>query len=62
MAYKPPKQSLAGQIVDVVVLLVLTVGALYLPLYMVGVRGYRTIVWSISMVGLGMVIWPLLFG
>jgi len=34
MAYKPPKQSLAGQIVDVVVLLVLTVGALYLPLYM----------------------------
>lgn len=34
MAYKPPKQSLAGQIVDVAVLLVLTVGALYLPLYM----------------------------
>ena len=34
MAYNPPKQSLAGQIVDVVVLLVLTVGALYLPLYM----------------------------
>ena len=34
MAYQPPKQSLAGQIVDVVVLLVLTVGALYLPLYM----------------------------
>ena len=34
MAYKPPKQSLAGQIVDVIVLLVLTVGALYLPLYM----------------------------
>ena len=34
MAYKPPKQSLAGQIVDVVVLLVLTIGALYLPLYM----------------------------
>jgi hypothetical protein len=34
MAYKPPKQSLAGPIVDVVVLLVLTVGALYLPLYM----------------------------
>jgi len=34
MAYKPPKQSLAGQIVDVVVLLVLTVGALYIPLYM----------------------------
>ena len=34
----------------------------YLPLYIAGVRGYRTIVWSISMVGLGMVIWPLLFG
>jgi len=34
----------------------------YLPLYMVGVRGYRTIVWAVSMVGLGMVIWPLLFG
>ena len=34
MAYQPPKQNLAGQIVDVVVLLVLTVGALYLPLYM----------------------------
>ena len=34
MAYQPPKQSLAGQVVDVVVLLVLTVGALYLPLYM----------------------------
>ncbi|MEW9807389.1 hypothetical protein [Mesorhizobium marinum] len=34
MAYQPPKQSLVGQIVDVVVLLVLTVGALYLPLYL----------------------------
>jgi len=34
----------------------------YLPLYASGVRGYRTIVWTISMVGLGMVIWPLLFG
>ncbi|MBL8582213.1 MAG: hypothetical protein JNL61_08310 [Rhizobiaceae bacterium] len=34
MAYRPPEQSLAGQIVDVVVLLVLTVGALYLPLYL----------------------------
>lgn len=38
MAYKPPKQSLAGQIVDVVVLLILTVGALYLPLY-IGLAG-----------------------
>jgi uncharacterized MAPEG superfamily protein len=34
----------------------------YLPLYIVGVRGYRTIVWVISMIGLGMVLWPLLFG
>jgi len=34
MAYQPPKQNLAGQIIDVIVLLVLTVGALYLPLYM----------------------------
>ena len=34
MAYQPPKQNLAGQIVDVVVLLVMTVGALYVPLYM----------------------------
>ena len=34
----------------------------YLPLYMVGVRGVRTLVWAVSMVGLGLVIWPLLFG
>ncbi|MFL6724819.1 MAG: MAPEG family protein [Sphingomicrobium sp.] len=34
----------------------------YLPLYATGVRGYRTVVWTISMVGLGMVLWPLLFG
>ena len=34
----------------------------YLPLYMAGVRGVRTLVWAISMVGLGMVIWPLLLG
>lgn len=34
MAYQPPKQSLAGQIFDVVTLLVLTVGALYIPLYL----------------------------
>ena len=34
----------------------------YLPLYAVGVRGYRTIVWTISMIGLGMVLWPLLAG
>jgi hypothetical protein len=34
MAYQPPKQSLAGQIFDVVTLLVLTIGALYVPLYL----------------------------
>lgn len=34
MAYKPPKQSLGGQIFDVLTLLVLTVGALYVPLYL----------------------------
>jgi len=34
MAYKPPKQGLAGQIFDVLTLLVLTVGALYVPLYL----------------------------
>jgi hypothetical protein len=34
MAYKPPKQSFAGQIFDVITLLVLTIGALYLPLYL----------------------------
>jgi hypothetical protein len=33
-AYQPPKQGLVAQIIDVVVLLVLTVGALYLPLYL----------------------------
>jgi uncharacterized MAPEG superfamily protein len=34
----------------------------YLPLYAAGVPVIRTIVFMISMVGLGMVIWPLLFG
>ncbi len=34
MAYKPPQQSLAAQIFDVITLLVLTVGALYVPLYL----------------------------
>ena len=34
----------------------------YLPLYAFGVPVIRTIVFGISMVGLGMVIWPLLFG
>jgi len=34
----------------------------YLPLYWAGVPVVRTIVWAISMVGVGMVIWPLLAG
>ena len=34
MAYQPRKQGFVAQIVDVVVLLVLTVGALYIPLYL----------------------------
>jgi uncharacterized MAPEG superfamily protein len=35
---------------------------IYLPLYWVGVPVIRTIVWTISMIGLAMVIWPLLAG
>ena len=34
MAYKPPHQGRVGQVVDVIVLLVMTVGALYIPLYL----------------------------
>ena len=34
----------------------------YLPLYAAGIPVIRTIVWAISMIGLGMVIWPLLAG
>jgi succinate dehydrogenase hydrophobic anchor subunit len=34
MAYQPPKQSFAAQIFDVITLLVLTIGALYIPLYL----------------------------
>ena len=34
----------------------------YLPLYAVGIPVIRTVVWTISMVGLVMVLWPLLFG
>ena len=34
MAYKPPSQGVFAQIADVFILLVLTVGALYLPLYL----------------------------
>lgn len=32
--YQPPRQSKLGQVIDVVVLLALTVSALYLPLYL----------------------------
>jgi uncharacterized MAPEG superfamily protein len=35
---------------------------IYLPLYTAGVPVVRTIVYTISLVGLGMVIWPLLAG
>jgi uncharacterized MAPEG superfamily protein len=34
----------------------------YLPLYLAGVPVVRTIVWTVSVVGLAMVIWPLLVG
>ena len=32
--YQPPKQSKAGQLIDVIVLVVLTVGALFVPLWL----------------------------
>jgi uncharacterized MAPEG superfamily protein len=34
----------------------------YLPLYAAGVPKIRTLVWAIGLAGLGMVLWPLLFG
>jgi uncharacterized MAPEG superfamily protein len=34
----------------------------YLPLYIAGIPVIRTIIWTISMVGLAMVLWPLLLG
>ena len=34
----------------------------YLPLYWAGIPVVRTIVWTIALIGLAMVIWPLLFG
>jgi uncharacterized MAPEG superfamily protein len=34
----------------------------YLPLYTAGVPQVRTLVWAIGLIGLGMVLWPLLFG
>lgn len=32
--YIPPKQSKIGQVIDVIVLLILSIGALYIPLWM----------------------------
>lgn len=32
--YQPPKQNLASQLIDVIVLVILTVGALFVPLWM----------------------------
>jgi uncharacterized MAPEG superfamily protein len=34
----------------------------YLPLYALGIPVIRTVVWTISVIGLAMVIWPLLMG
>jgi uncharacterized MAPEG superfamily protein len=34
----------------------------YLPLYIAGIRVVRTIVWTVSMIGLALVLWPLLAG
>ncbi|HEX6071863.1 MAG TPA: MAPEG family protein [Sphingomicrobium sp.] len=34
----------------------------YLPLYAAGVPVVRTLVWTVGIIGLGMVIWPLLVG
>ena len=34
----------------------------YLPLYAAGIRVVRTIVWTVSVIGLALVIWPLLAG
>jgi hypothetical protein len=39
--YVPPKQSKAGQVIDVIVLLVLTIGSLYIPLWL-GLAGSAT--------------------
>ena len=35
---------------------------IYLPLYWAGIPVVRTIVWTVALIGLAMVIWPLLFG
>ncbi len=36
--------------------------AVYLPLYWAGIPVIRTVVWTISMAGLVMVLWPLILG
>ena len=35
---------------------------LYLPVYAAGTKGLRTLIYAVSMVGIFMVLWPLLFG
>jgi uncharacterized MAPEG superfamily protein len=35
---------------------------IYLPLYGFGVPVVRTVVWTVGLIGLGMVLWPLLVG
>ena len=34
----------------------------YLPVYALGVTGLRTLIYAVSIAGLGMIIWPLLTG
>ena len=34
----------------------------YLPVYALGVTGLRTLIYAVSIAGLGMIIWPLLAG
>jgi uncharacterized MAPEG superfamily protein len=34
----------------------------YLPLYAAGIPVIRTLVWTISVIGLAIVLWPLIFG
>jgi uncharacterized MAPEG superfamily protein len=40
----------------------LSARVVYLPLYAAGIPVIRTVVFIISMIGLGMVLWPLLAG
>lgn len=34
----------------------------YLPVYALGIPKVRTVIWAVGMVGLGMILWPALFG